>query len=73
MLEVAVGIEVEANQDCDDFGIGHHALSAAFWGVRRGRKSVFCRLNLKFLAEIVCSCIPPQDAYMLRMKLFESS
>ena len=53
MLEVAVGIEVEANHDCDDFGIGHHALSAAFWSVIGGRKSVFCHLDLKFLAEIV--------------------
>ena len=53
MLEVAVGIEVEADQDCDDLGIGHHAFSAPFRSVRRGRKRVFCHLDLKFFAEIV--------------------
>lgn len=30
MLEVAVGVEMETYQDCDDLRIGHHALLAAF-------------------------------------------
>jgi len=53
MLEVAVGVEVEADQYGDDLGIGHHALSAASWSVSGGRKSCFCHLDLKFLAEII--------------------
>ena len=44
MLEVAVGVEVEADQNRDDLRVGHHALPAAFRGVRRGRKGVFCEL-----------------------------
>ena len=35
MLEVAVGVEVKADQDCDDLGIGHHAFSAPFLGLGR--------------------------------------
>ena len=42
MLEVAVGVEVEADQNRDDLRVGHHALPAPFRGVRRGRKGVFC-------------------------------
>ena len=45
MLEVAVGVEVEADQNRDDLRVGHHALPAAFRGVRRGRKGVFCHLR----------------------------
>ncbi len=30
MLEVAVGVEVEADQNSDDLRVGHHALPAAF-------------------------------------------
>ena len=33
MLEVAVGVEVEAYQDSDDLRVGHHALPAAFRSV----------------------------------------
>lgn len=33
MLEIPVGVEVETDQYCDDLGIGHHTLSAAFWGI----------------------------------------
>ena len=53
MLEVAVGVEVEADQNRDDLRIRHYALSAAFRGVRRGRKGVFCHLDFKFLAKII--------------------
>ena len=53
MLEVAVGVEVEADQNRDDLRIGHHTLPAAFRGVRRGRKGVFCHLDFKFFAKIV--------------------
>ena len=53
VLEVSVRIEVEADQDCDDLGIRHHALSAPFRGISGARKCVFCHLELKFLAEIV--------------------
>ena len=53
MLEVAVGVEVEADQNRDDLRIGHYALSAAFRGVRRVRKGVFCHLDFKFLAKII--------------------
>ena len=51
MLEVAVGVEVETYQDRDDLGVGHHALPAAFRGVRRGRKGVFRHLDFKFFAK----------------------
>ena len=34
MLEVAVGVEVEADEDCDDLGVRHLALATAFWGIR---------------------------------------
>ena len=53
MLEVAVGVEVEAYQDRDDLRVGHHALPAPFRGVRRGRKGVFRHLYFKFFAKIV--------------------
>ena len=53
VLEVSVRIEVETDQNRDDFGIRHHALSFPFWSVSCGRKGVFCHLNLKFLAEII--------------------
>ena len=53
MLEVAVGIEVEAYQNRDDLRIGHHAFSAAFWGARGDRKGVFRHLYFKFFAKIV--------------------
>lgn len=41
MLEVAVGVEVEADQNRDDLRVGYHALPEPFRGVRRGRKGVF--------------------------------
>ena len=41
VLEVSVRIEVEADQDCDDLGIRHHALSAPFRGISGARKCVF--------------------------------
>ena len=53
MLEVAVGIEVEAYQDCDDLRVGHHALSAAFRRLGRRREGVFRHLHFKFFAKIV--------------------
>ena len=53
MLEVAVGIEVETDQNRYDLRIGHHALSSPFWSVSMGRKRVFCHLSFKFLAEII--------------------
>ena len=53
VLEVSVRIEVEADQDCDDLGIRHHALSAPLRSISGTRKCVFCHLDLKFLAEIV--------------------
>lgn len=34
VLEVAVGVEVEADEDCDDLGVRHLALATAFWGIR---------------------------------------
>lgn len=55
MLEVAVGVEVETDQDRDDFRVGHHALPSAFRGIGGGRKSNFCHLGFKFFAEIVCN------------------
>ena len=53
MLEVAVGVEVEAYQNRDDLRVGHHALPAPFRGVRRGRTGVFCHLYFKFFAKII--------------------
>ena len=53
VFEVSVRIEVEADQDCDDLGIRHHALSAPLRSISGTRKCVFCHLDLKFLAEIV--------------------
>ena len=44
---------MEADQDCDDLGIRHHALSAPLRSISGTRKCVFCHLDLKFLAEIV--------------------
>lgn len=41
MLEVAIGVEVETDQNRDDLRIGHHALSSAFGSVWRRLKSVF--------------------------------
>ena len=38
MLEVAICVEVEADQDSDDLRVGHHALPAAFRSVGRRRK-----------------------------------
>ena len=35
MLEVAVEVEVETDEDCDDLGVRHHTLATAFWGIRR--------------------------------------
>ena len=34
MLEVAVGVEVETDEDCDDLGVRHLALATAFWGIQ---------------------------------------
>lgn len=34
VLEIAVGVEVEADEDCDDLGVRHLALATAFWGIR---------------------------------------
>ena len=53
MLEVAVGVEVEAYQDCDDLRIGHNALSSAFRSVGRRWQGAFRHLHFKFLAKIV--------------------
>ena len=53
MLEVSVCVEVEADQDCDDLGIGHHALPAPFRSIRSRRKRFFSRLHFKFFAKIV--------------------
>lgn len=35
MLEFAVGVEVETDEDCDDLGVRHHTLATAFWDIRR--------------------------------------
>ena len=53
MLEVAVGVEVEADQNRDDLRVGHHALPAAFRCGGRRRKYVFRHLDFKFLAKII--------------------
>lgn len=53
MLEVAVGIEVEADQNRHDLRIRHHALSAAFRSIGRRLEGVFRHLHFKFLAKIV--------------------
>ena len=53
MLEVAVGVEVETDQDRYDLRIGHHALSAAFRCIRRRGKGVFRHLYFKFFAKII--------------------
>ena len=55
MLEIAVGVEVEADQDRDDLRVGHHAFSTAFRRIRGGRKGIFCHLQLKFFAKIIRS------------------
>ena len=34
VLEIAVGVEVETDEDCDDLGVRHLALATAFWGIR---------------------------------------
>ena len=53
LLEIAVGVEVEADQNRDDLRVGHHALSAAFRSLRRRREGVFRHLHFKFFAKIV--------------------
>ena len=53
MLEIAVGVEVEAYQNSDDLGIGHHAFPATFGSVGCGLDGMFCHLNFKFFAKIV--------------------
>ena len=53
MLEVAIGVEVETDQNRDDLRVGHHALSSAFGSVWRRLKSVFFHFHFKFFAEIV--------------------
>ena len=53
MLEVAVGVEVETDQDRHDLRIGHHALSAAFRGIRRRGNGVPRHLYFKFFAKII--------------------
>lgn len=53
MLEITVCVEVETDQDCDDFRIGHHALSEPFLSLRRRRKRLFSHLHLKFFAKII--------------------
>ena len=53
MLEVAVGVEVEADQNSDDLRVGHHALSSAFRSLGRIRKRVFRHLHFKFFAKII--------------------
>ncbi len=34
VLEIAVGVEVETNEDCDNLGVRHLAPATAFWGIR---------------------------------------
>lgn len=41
MFEVAVGIKVKADKNCDDFGIRHYALSSTFWSYTFGWKGIF--------------------------------
>ena len=53
MFEVAVGVEVEADQNRDDLRIGHHPLSAAFGSIGSRCKGVFRHLDFKFFAEII--------------------
>ena len=53
MLEIAVGIEMETDQDRYDFRIGHHTLPAAFRCLGRRREGVFRHLHFKFFAKIV--------------------
>lgn len=51
MLEIAVGIEMETDQDRYDFRIGHHTLPAAFRCLGRRREGVFRHLHFKFFAK----------------------
>lgn len=53
MLKIPIGVEVETDQYCDDFRIGHHTLSAASWGIGCGWEGIFCHLGLKFFAKII--------------------
>ena len=34
MLEVAVGVEVETDEDCDDIGVRQHTRATPFWGIQ---------------------------------------
>ena len=69
MLEVAVGVEVEADQNRDDLRIGHYALSAAFRCGGRRRKYVFCHLDFKFLAK--SSAIPKISVTLLSVIMIQ--
>ena len=53
MLEVAVSIEVETDQNRHDLRVGHHALPAAFRSLRRSLQDVFRHLDFKFFAKII--------------------
>lgn len=53
MLEVAVGVEVETDQNRDDFRIGHNTLSAAFRSIGRTQKYLFRHLYFKFFTKII--------------------
>lgn len=34
VLEIAVGVEVETDEDCENLGVRHLAPATAFWGIR---------------------------------------
>ena len=53
MLEIAIGIEVEAYQYGDDFCVRHHAFATSFRRHGSRRKAVFYHLGIKFFTKII--------------------
>lgn len=51
MLEIAVGIEVETNQNRNDLRVRHHVFPSALEGITVGLESPFRHLNFKFLSQ----------------------
>lgn len=53
MLEVAERVEVKADQDGNDLGIGHHPFPASSGDSGNGPQGIFRHLNFKFFTKII--------------------
>ena len=76
VLEVSVRIEVEADQDCDDLGIRHHALSTPLRSISGTRKCVFCHLisnSLQKSSAIQKNSVTLLSVIMIQYLLFDTS